>query len=515
MGKISAKAAMKVGVGPSVKTTPHLPLASLLMTLIASAALVLPEPPSFAAAQAPTPVPRAMQKRAAESERNHLQQKLDGLKRAIENTEGEKNRAADDLAKSESAISKANRSLSELGTEQAETQKRLSALAQQIRQQKAVLATRQAQLASLLRQQHSTNKEEPIPLLLSGEEPASVARSLRYLDYVAQAQAKLLGTIREELHTVEQDQAQLQAASAELDEIASESKGAKLRLEQEQAQRAKLMGKLSGQLASQRAEAGVVQRDESRLGSLVEQLGKLIAQQQKAEALAAEKRRLQVAQRAAQKAAQRAAQIAAKEAAHIAAQKAKHQALAQQTAEAKVELRRQASNPNAIDDDVPDAATESGKATASDQSVPKATLSTTFSAPLSSTFSTLKGQLRMPVKGELINRFGTRRNDGPNWKGLFIAAPQGAQIHAVAAGQVVFADWLRGFGNLIIVDHGGQYLSIYGNNEAVLKYAGDQVAAGDVIASSGNTGGNAQSGLYFEMRFQGRAFDPLGWVTSR
>ena len=80
---------------------------------------------------------------------------------------------------------------------------------------------------------------------------------------------------------------------------------------------------------------------------------------------------------------------------------------------------------------------------------------------------------------------------------------------------MVFAEWLRGFGNLIIVDHGTQYLSIYGNNQAILKHAGDRVEPGEVIATAGNTGGNEQSGLYFEMRYQGRAFDPLAWVTTR
>ena len=85
----------------------------------------------------------------------------------------------------------------------------------------------------------------------------------------------------------------------------------------------------------------------------------------------------------------------------------------------------------------------------------------------------------------------------------------------MASGRVVFADWLRGFGNLVIVDHGNEYMTIYGNNQAVLKHAGDPVKPGEVIASAGNSGGNEQSGLYFEMRHQGRAFDPLEWVTVR
>ena len=119
----------------------------------------------------------------------------------------------------------------------------------------------------------------------------------------------------------------------------------------------------------------------------------------------------------------------------------------------------------------------------------------------------------MPVKGELLANFGTRRAEGPSWKGLFIKASEGADVKAAAAGEVIFADWMRGFGNLIILDHGGQYMTIYGNNQAVLKRPGDKVKAGDLIATAGNSGGNEHSGLYFEMRYQGRAIDPLAWMN--
>ena len=121
----------------------------------------------------------------------------------------------------------------------------------------------------------------------------------------------------------------------------------------------------------------------------------------------------------------------------------------------------------------------------------------------------------MPVRGTITEKFGNKRSDGPSGKGLFIRAAEGAEIRAVAGGKVVFADWLRGFGNLIIVDHGSQYMTIYGNNQALFKHVGDAIKAGEVIASAGNSGGNEHSGLYFEMRHRGRAFDPLGWVTIR
>ena len=131
-------------------------------------------------------------------------------------------------------------------------------------------------------------------------------------------------------------------------------------------------------------------------------------------------------------------------------------------------------------------------------------------------FGQLKGQLRLPVRGELKNRFGRpREGSGVLWKGLFIASAAGQEVKAIAPGRVVFADWLRGFGNLLIIDHGGGYMSLYGNNESLFKQVGDATRGGETVAAVGNSGGNMDSGLYFEIRHQGEAFDPLGWVNLR
>jgi septal ring factor EnvC (AmiA/AmiB activator) len=131
-------------------------------------------------------------------------------------------------------------------------------------------------------------------------------------------------------------------------------------------------------------------------------------------------------------------------------------------------------------------------------------------------FAALKGKLRLPVRGDVAGRFGARRAEGgATWKGLFIRAAEGAEVHAVAGGNVVFSDWLRGFGNLMIVDHGNGFLSVYGNNESLLLQPGETVAGGQVIATVGNSGGNSESGLYFELRHQGQAFDPLKWASLR
>jgi len=135
---------------------------------------------------------------------------------------------------------------------------------------------------------------------------------------------------------------------------------------------------------------------------------------------------------------------------------------------------------------------------------------------LAGPFSGLRGKLRLPVKGELVALFGAPRQEGPvGKKGVFIRAKEGQPVLAVAAGQVVHADWMRGYGNLLIVDHGEAYLSIYANNESLLKQTGDPVAAGEIVATVGASGGNEQSGLYFELRHLGQAFDPLRWVVLK
>jgi len=131
-------------------------------------------------------------------------------------------------------------------------------------------------------------------------------------------------------------------------------------------------------------------------------------------------------------------------------------------------------------------------------------------------FSALRGRLRMPVSGQVVGRFGSARAEsGAAWKGLFIRADEGAPVRAVATGRVVFAEWLRGFGNLLIIDHGDDFLSVYGNNDALQVSVGTTVTAAQTIALAGNSGGHPEPGLYFELRHRGQAFDPMKWLGER
>ena len=130
-------------------------------------------------------------------------------------------------------------------------------------------------------------------------------------------------------------------------------------------------------------------------------------------------------------------------------------------------------------------------------------------------FDSLKGQLKWPVRGDIVSRFGSLRKDGKlRWNGVRIAARAGQEVTAVSAGKVVFADWFRNLGLLIILDHGGGYMSLYGHNERLLKKEGDLVGRGEVIGRVGNTGGQAESALYFEIRRQGDPQNPDLWCRA-
>ncbi len=133
-----------------------------------------------------------------------------------------------------------------------------------------------------------------------------------------------------------------------------------------------------------------------------------------------------------------------------------------------------------------------------------------------SAFEARKGNLPWPLTGRVMGTFGQPRVDGRlTWHGMLIAAEEGTAVKAVFRGRVVFANWLRGFGLLTILDHGGGYMTLYGHADVLLKTVGDWVESGEVIARAGKSGGQQRSGLYFEVRQKGAARDPIGWLQRR
>lgn len=381
-----------------------------------------------------------------QSEQRQLQQRLARLKQQLADSEANHSEAADALRESEAAISATNRRLREL----AETRRRVERQVANLQDRGRSVGLRQSeqeqQLGRLLRAEQRLGRLAPWQQWLGGESPAALARDRRYLDVAARARARSVGDLRERREEIDQLEAESLLKQAELAGIAQEENRARTQLLREQSARRQTLAKLSRQIGAQRQTIASLERDEQRLGALVEQIARLLAEQARRAAAAAARSNA------------RASAPAAAEAADV------------ETASRKI--------------------------------------------------AALRGTLRLPVQGDVTARFGAARKteagvDAPTWKGIFIRAPQGTEVRAIAAGRVVFADWLRGFGNLLILDHGEGLLSVYGNNESLLRTVGDRIEREEVIAAVGNTGGNTESGLYFELRLQGRPIDPLKWAQAR
>lgn len=455
-------------------------------------------------AAAPHQTSRSKEKAAAEAARAGIQQKLNALRKDISRTESEKEDAADDLAESEEAISNANRSLHDLAEEQAATNAKLQDLAaEQARLTQTIVAQKQ-QLAKLLREHYVAGNEDRIKLLLSGDNPNRINRDLQMMAYVSQAQARLLTSLRANLAAVEANHAQTEDAKDDLEDIAQEQRDQKALLEKEKTRHAALVASLSTKLSDQRKQASNLERDAQRMSSLVDNLTRLIREQ---EAAAARERKRQQELAAARAKAE--AEAKARALARARALQAERERLAREAARTGKPVK-----PLPVPEEPRVAATpapESKPETKPETAPPSADTALAADLP-SGAFESLRGRLPAPIAGKVAAKFGAKRGDGPVWRGMFIKAPEGTEVHAIAAGRVVFASWMRGWGNVIIVNHGGEYLSIYGFNQALLKHAGDAVKPGEIIANAGSTGGSEESGLYFELRHLGKPIDPAGWV---
>jgi septal ring factor EnvC (AmiA/AmiB activator) len=391
------------------------------------------------------------QKTAAERDQAELRERLRQLKTELTRNEASRVEARDALQKSEAAISQTNRRLRDLAQQQDLVKNRLEELLSERRRVELQQQSERNRLAQLVRAQYMGDRASQWQLFLQGDSPNRSARNLAYLGYFARAQADSITR----LETLAQHLVQLSETEKkrqqELSVLEAEELKARQQLETEKRERSVTLEKIARQVQQQKREVGALERDAARLNDLIARLDKLLQEERK------KQQRQQQARRS-----------------------------APSTATApKTGRGRSARQPEA---DSPPPETSTG-------------------------FGATRGKLRLPVQGTLAGRFGQARDGGQTtWKGIYIRKAEGAEVQSIAAGRVVFSDWLRGFGNLMIVDHGDQYLSIYAGNEALYKQAGQEVKAGETIASVGNTLGTGEPGLYFEMRYRGTPFDPLVWV---
>ena len=409
----------------------------------------------------------ARQKKAAETEQKKVHTRLNTLKKEIGKTEVAKDKASEALTQSQKAISTTERSLAELGQKKTATENRLNQLSSEQAQLTATVSRQQKQLAKLMQQQYVSGGEDRMKLLFSGDNPNRISREMQYMNYYSTAYSQLITSLRQNIKAVDAKKSETKETRQELEKIASKTSEQKQILEKKKARHAALVAQLSDKLSNQKKEAERLAQDEKRLGGLVDRLSRKIEEQRKA----AEKR-------------------AAEE--RLAAQRAKKQA--KQSRQTKQTRKKRPEKQESRTEIVRE---------------------TPYKADTASAFGKKRGSLRMPVQGTITARYGMKRADGPSWKGIFIKTSAGAPVHSVAGGKVIFADTLRGFGRLIIIDHGDHYMTIYGNAQTLNKRVGDTVGSGETVATAGNSGENGETGLYFELRRSGQALNPSDWISTR
>jgi murein hydrolase activator len=404
------------------------------------------------------------QKSPAEAEKQRLKElreRMEQLQRDLAKSEESRTEAADGLQASEKAISEANRTLSALTEGQNQIAQSLSETQQKIDATKIDVSKQQDLLDRMLRHHYMHGGNDALRLALEGRDVAEVERQLQYFGYVSKSRVAVIGKLKQTLTNLAELEGAARVKKEELTANAIEQQTARAALESERVARQKILNRISEDITKGRSEIGRLKRDEDRLTKLVDQITKALARQ-------AEERR--AAQRRAE---QRAAEKAAEKGADKSADKGAGR------------IRTPAEAVERVAD-----AAFAGRA-----------------------FESLRGKLKLPARGELAGRFGAPRDQGGvTWKGVFIKADVGQAVRAVADGRVTYADWLRGYGNLMIIDHGDGYMSLYGHNESLLKNVGENVTSGESIASVGSTGGALESGVYFELRHEGKPFDPMRWV---
>ncbi|MGC3964271.1 MAG: peptidoglycan DD-metalloendopeptidase family protein [Rhodocyclaceae bacterium] len=401
-----------------------------------------------------------------------LQDQIKQLQRDISHGEETRADAASDLAGAERAVSNAQRRLRELTQSKAEREAELQRLQAEQGRMEAEIARQRKQLGDVIYRMYVEGGQAGARRLLSGDDPNQLSRDAYYLEQIARQRAQAIDEARVAMKNLQQIIALVEAERAQVAELEDQRKVEQDKLVEERQRQRDILAQASEELRAKRREMVSLQRDQARLEKLIKGLDEI---------------------------ARKAAAARAKAAAAAAAAAAASRSSSSVSSVAAAQSSSGRTPPKAAGEPVV------GRAETVAQSGGQEV-----------DFGRLKGRLHWPVKGELTGRFGApRAGGGTSWRGVFIRSAQGTEVHAVAGGTVAYADWLRGFGNLIIIDHGDGYMTIYGNNESLYKTPGQVVKTGETIASVGASGGAEESGLYFEIRYRGEPSDPARWVAGR
>ncbi|RMH82895.1 peptidase M23 [Pseudomonas sp. AOB-7] len=374
------------------------------------------------------------------------------LKKLLEKLQQEKSGVQQQLKKTETEMGALEGQVKELQRELKGSEQEIQRLDQEKKKLQSARTEQQRLIAIQARAAYQSGRQEYVKLLLNQQNPEKFSRTLTYYDYLSQARLEQLAAFNETLRQLANVEQEIANHQAQLQAQKAGLDERHAKLAEARKERQQALAKLNSEFASRDQRLKARQQEQAELGRVLKTIEETLARQAR-EAEEARKRAL----------------------------------LAQQAEQARP------GNPP--------------------PSGPPVSSGATYGGP----FASARGKLPWPVDGRLVARYGTPRGGDARtkWDGVLIGAPAGSQVRAVHGGRVVFADWLRGAGLLVILDHGNGYLSLYGHNQNLLKNAGDLVKAGEAIATVGTSGGQDTPALYFAIRQQGRPSDPAQWCRAQ
>lgn len=377
------------------------------------------------------------------------------LKKLLEKLQQEKSGVQQQLKKTETEMGDLEGQVKELQRELKGSEQEIQRLDQEKKKLQGARTEQQRLIAIQARAAYQSGRQEYVKLLLNQQNPEKFSRTLTYYDYLSQARLEQLAAFNETLRQLANVEQAITSHQAQLQAQKAGLDERHARLAEARKERQQALAKLNRDFATRDQRLKARQQEQAELGRVLKTIEETLARQ-------------------------------ARE-----AEEARKRALAAQQAEQARPGRQQPSQPSG----------------------PLVTSGAVYGGP----FASARGKLPWPVDGRLVARYGTPRGGDARtkWDGVLIGAPAGSQVRAVHGGRVVFADWLRGAGLLVILDHGNGYLSLYGHNQNLLKSAGDVVKAGDPIATVGSSGGQDTSALYFAIRQNGRPSDPAQWCRAQ
>ena len=377
------------------------------------------------------------------------------LKKLLEKLQQEKSGVQQQLKKTETEMGDLEGQVKELQRELKGSEQEIQRLDQEKKKLQGARTEQQRLIGIQARAAYQSGRQEYVKLLLNQQNPEKFSRTLTYYDYLSQARLEQLAAFNETLRQLANVEQEITSHQAQLQAQKAGLDERHAKLAEARKERQQALAKLNSDVATRDQRLKARQQEQAELGRVLKTIEETLARQ-------------------------------ARE-----AEEARKRALAAQQAEQARPGSQQPSQPSG----------------------PLVTSGAVYGGP----FASARGKLPWPVDGRLVARYGTPRGGDARtkWDGVLIGAPAGSQVRAVHGGRVVFADWLRGAGLLVILDHGNGYLSLYGHNQNLLKSAGDVVKAGDPIATVGSSGGQETSALYFAIRQNGRPSDPAQWCRAQ